>query len=101
MNTIVFAAAAAVLSVASPSLAFDTAPAAGTSFPLREGGKLTTADHRRFEIFEVEKGADGSPYRVSVLDGSTVAYVPASTITSISKTQFTTTMTSKDVLASH
>ncbi len=97
----IVAAVASGLLLCSMASAGDIATtAAGTvaTFPLKSGVMLKSADGRRLGFVDtVDTGKDGAPLSAQVIIGQRVIHVPASTITAIDKSHFTTSLSYKDV----
>jgi hypothetical protein len=85
--------------VASAQDATASAPAAAAAnFPLHSGATLKSADGRRIGfIDQVVSAKGGQPTAVQVILDSRIVNIPASTITAVDKSHFTTSLSYKDV----
>ena len=100
MNKLILAAASAsAMLLCGIASAQDAAPAAAAaaSFPLRSGATLKSADGHRIGFIDQVTMQGGQPLAAQVILDSRIVNIPASTITAVDKTHFTTSLSYKDV----
>jgi hypothetical protein len=99
-HSIAVAALVAFAPFASQAQDAPAAPAAAaSSAAITPGAFLKTADGRRAgQIFSVDKASDGSITGAALIgSNSTLVHVPASTITAVDKSHFSTSLTYKQI----
>jgi hypothetical protein len=101
MNKLILAAASvSAMLLCGIASAQDAAPAPAaeaTNFPLRSGATLKSADGHRIGFIDQVTMQGGQPFAAQVILDSRIVNIPASTITAVDKTHFTTSLSYKDV----